>query len=209
MRLFRNLFGREDRFFHLLEASADEGRASVKALRQVLDSAAPGRPLDQVLQARDRERQIRTEIDVLLCEGQSAPLAPEDIEALARALYRIPKGTKRFAERYVLCSPHIREASFARQVQMLEAATETVYRMVVELKNGSDLYTTKILNEALGKIEGEADGLLVTTLNQLYQGRHSLVVAVMLKDLYELIERVFDRCRNAGNILLQIALKRS
>jgi hypothetical protein len=30
-----------------------------------------------------------------------------------------------------------------------------------------------------------------------------------LKDLYELLERVFDRCRNAGNILLQIALKQS
>jgi uncharacterized protein Yka (UPF0111/DUF47 family) len=209
MRLFKNLFGREDRFFHLLEASADEGRASVKALRLVLGSATPARPLDRVLQARDRERQIRTEIDVLLCEGEPTPLAPEDIEALARALYRIPKGTKKFAERYVLCSAHIREASFAQQANMLEAATETVYRMVVELKNGSDLYTTKILNEALGKIEGEADSLLVTTLDQLYRGRHSLVVAVMLKDLYELIERVFDRCRNAGNILLQIALKRS
>ncbi len=209
MRLLRNLFGREDRFFHLLEASADEGRASVKALQQILRSAQPGQPLDQIFQARDRERQIRTEIDVLLCQGEPAPLAPEDVEALARALYRIPKGTKKFAERYVLCAPHLQGQPFAEQVAMLETAAETVYRMVVELRRGSNLAATKKLNETLSRIEGEADSLLVTRLDQLYRGRGDLVQAVMLKDLFELLERVFDRCRNAGNILLQLALKRS
>jgi uncharacterized protein len=209
MRLLKKFFSKEDRFFRLLEASADEGRASVKALQQILQASSSRGALDVILQARDRERQIRTEIDVLLCEGAPMPLAPEDIEGLARALYRIPKGTKKFAERYVLCSARLSGTSFAQQAKMLEAATETVYRMVVALKNGSDVHNTKILNEALGKIEGEADKLLITTLDQLYRGRQNLVVAVMLKDLHELLERVFDRCRNAGNILLQIALKRS
>ena len=31
----------------------------------------------------------------------------------------------------------------------------------------------------------------------------------MLKDLFELLEKVFDRCRNAGNIIFQIVLKHS
>lgn len=136
-------------------------------------------------------------------------MPPEDIEALARALYRIPKGTKKFAERYVLCAGSLQNATFGEQVKMLEAAVETVYQMVLTLSNGSNLHTTKTLNETLGRIEGEADTLLVTTLDQLYHGHHDLVKAVMLKDLHELLERVFDRCRNVGNILLQIALKRS
>jgi len=209
MRLLRHFFRKEDRFFRLLEASAEEGVASVKALQQILESPAPGGHLGAILQARDKERQIRTEIDVLLCEGEAAPLPPEDIEALARALYRIPKGIKKFAERYVLCAPRLQDVTFAQEMKMLQAATEAVCRMVTDLRNGSNLYTTELLNEALGKIEGEADKLLVTTLDQLYRGRHDLVKAVMLKDLHELLERVFDRCRNAGNILLQIAMKRS
>ncbi len=209
MRALKNLFGRDDRFFRLLEASAEEGRASVKALRQILGSSQPGQPLGEVLQARDRERQIQTEIDVLLCQGEPAPLAPEDVEALARALYRIPKGTKKFAERYVLCASRLQGISFADQAGMLEEAAETVYRMVVELKRGSNLAATKKLNETLSKLEGQADTLLVTRLDHLYRGGGDLVRAVMLKDLYELLERVFDRCRNAGNILLQIAMKRS
>lgn len=209
MRLLKRLFSKEDRFFHLLEASADEGCASVKALRQVLDPAATKDSLATVFQARDRERQIRNEIDVLLCEGEPAPLAPEDLEGLNRALYRVPKGIKKFAERYVICASRLRQVSFEQQLAMLETAVETLHQMVVELTKGSNLTAAKTHNLALQKIEGEADKLLVTTLDELYRGKYDLVTAVMLKDLYELLERVFDRCRNAGNILMQIALKRS
>jgi uncharacterized protein len=209
MRLLRHLFGREDRYFRLLETSAEEGRASVKALEQILKAAPAGGPLERVFQARDRERQIHNELAVLLCEGRPTPMAREDVEALDRALGRIPKGIKKFAERYVLCARRVSDVSFDQHVQMIETATETIGRMVADLKNGSSLGATKAHNETLQKIEGEADKLLVQTLDELYRGRHDLVKAVMLKDLYELLERVFDRCRNAGNILLQIALKRS
>jgi uncharacterized protein Yka (UPF0111/DUF47 family) len=35
------------------------------------------------------------------------------------------------------------------------------------------------------------------------------VQVVVIKDLYELMEKVVDRCRDAGNIVLQIVLKNS
>jgi uncharacterized protein Yka (UPF0111/DUF47 family) len=35
------------------------------------------------------------------------------------------------------------------------------------------------------------------------------VKVVMLKDLYELLEKVIDRCRDVGNILYHIVLKHS
>ncbi len=209
MSLLKHLFSKEDRFFRLLEASAAEGLASVQALQQVLTAASPESALDQILQARDEDRQIYTEIDVLLCSGEPTPLAREDIAALARALYRIPKGAKKFAERFVLCAPSIRDVSFAQHAQMLETASQTIYQMTVGLQGGSRLAITKQHNETLQKIEGDADKLLVATLDQLYRGQHDFLKAVMLKDLYELLERVFDRCRNAGNILLQIVLRQS
>jgi uncharacterized protein len=33
--------------------------------------------------------------------------------------------------------------------------------------------------------------------------------AMMLKDLYELMEKVVDRCRDAGNVVASIVLKHS
>jgi hypothetical protein len=35
------------------------------------------------------------------------------------------------------------------------------------------------------------------------------VQVVVIKDLYELMEKVIDRCRDAGNVILQIVLKNS
>jgi uncharacterized protein Yka (UPF0111/DUF47 family) len=32
---------------------------------------------------------------------------------------------------------------------------------------------------------------------------------IFLQDLYELLEKVIDRCRDTGNIILQIVLKHS
>jgi hypothetical protein len=46
-------------------------------------------------------------------------------------------------------------------------------------------------------------------LRDLYSGKHDALRVVILKDLYELMEKVIDRCRDAGNVVLQIALKNS
>jgi uncharacterized protein len=35
------------------------------------------------------------------------------------------------------------------------------------------------------------------------------VTVIMLKDLYELLEKVVDRCRDAGNVISNIHLKNS
>jgi len=44
-------------------------------------------------------------------------------------------------------------------------------------------------------------------LHDLYHGDHSPKHIIFLRDLYELLERVIDRCRDAGNVILQIVLK--
>jgi len=58
-------------------------------------------------------------------------------------------------------------------------------------------------------IEGEADKLMLESLRDLYNGDHATLRVVMLKDLYEILEKVFDRCRDVGNLVLQIVFKHS
>jgi hypothetical protein len=209
MLSLKNLFSKEDKFFSLLEASAEEGRASVRALGQFLSNPSGGQALDDFLQTRAKEQEIGAEIDRLLVESYATPLEREDIEMLSRALYRVPKTIKKFAERYLLCAPHIRDVSFAQHLTMLETATAAVLQMVSELKKGANLAAAKAHNDVLQKIEGEADKMMVAVLEQLYQGQHDPVKAIMLKDLYEVFEKVFDRCRDSGNIIFQIVLKHS
>jgi uncharacterized protein Yka (UPF0111/DUF47 family) len=50
---------------------------------------------------------------------------------------------------------------------------------------------------------------MVARLKDLYNSPHDAISVVALKDLYDLLEKVIDRCRDAGNIIVQIVLKNS
>jgi uncharacterized protein Yka (UPF0111/DUF47 family) len=48
---------------------------------------------------------------------------------------------------------------------------------------------------------------MVGLLRDLYQGNVYAKEVVVLKDIYELLERASDHCRDAGKVVYQIALK--
>ena len=74
---------------------------------------------------------------------------------------------------------------------------------------GAHLDRTQEANRLLHRYEGEADKLMLDLLRSLYDGQCDTVQMIVMRDLYELLEKVIDRCRDAGNVILQIALKNS
>jgi uncharacterized protein Yka (UPF0111/DUF47 family) len=136
------------------------------------------------------------------------PLEREDIEALATALYKIPKTLEKFGERLTLCPEPLRQTDFSRQAELLTSATETVLLLVKQLRNPK-LEIVKEHNDKLQYLEGTADNLMLDLLRGLYAGDHDAVRVIALKDLYELLEKVIDRCRDAGNVIFHIVLKNS
>ena len=55
----------------------------------------------------------------------------------------------------------------------------------------------------------QPDKLELELLHDLYHGNYDARQIVFLRDLYDLLEKVIDRCRDTGNIILQIVLKYS
>ena len=92
---------------------------------------------------------------------------------------------------------------------MLEQACETVASMVKQLRKLQELETIKTQNTRLQYLEGEADKLMLDFLRELYSGKQDALKVIVLKDLYELLEKIIDRCRDAGNVVSQIVLKNS
>src|SRR5438132_385525 len=72
-----------------------------------------------------------------------------------------------------------------------------------------DSRTAREMNAKLQSIEGDADKLELDRLRDLFQGNYDPKQVIFLHDLYGLLEKVIDRCRDAGNIILQVALKYS
>lgn len=205
----RQLFGKQDRFFDLLERGAQESRRSVQAFGGFLSSPESVRNLDEFVVSRVREKRAFDELHELLATTFETGLEREDISALSLSLYRIPKILEKIAERIVSCPQFVRGLDLNRQIAMLDRATEILVQMVQALFGGAHLETVKKLNDELHQIEGDADKLMLDVFRDLYTGGRDAVAIVFLKDLYELLEKVFDRCRDAGNVITQIVLKSS
>jgi uncharacterized protein Yka (UPF0111/DUF47 family) len=76
---------------------------------------------------------------------------------------------------------------------------ETLLSMIKEVRLDPQLERMRMHNEALQRIEGQADKTLLELLGYIYKRPSEVVRAIFLKDLFELLERVFDRCRDAGS----------
>jgi len=77
------------------------------------------------------------------------------------------------------------------------------------LAKSPKLEDIKAENDKMQELEGRADQLVVGYLKEIYSGSMEPIQAMAKRDLYDLLEKVIDRCRDAGNVVSQIVLKNS
>jgi uncharacterized protein len=208
----RKFLGHDEKFYDLLEASAKQADSSVHHLVDLLVQLEHGtqsveNQLAVFAQSRREDKRITQELSEALSKTFVTPLEREDIQALAASLYKIPKTVEKIGERILISPQDLQGRSFRRQVELLDQAAETVMAMVKQLRKGPDIATTREMNARLQTIEGDADKLELEVLHDLFHGNYEAKHIIFLRDLYDLLEKVIDRCRDAGNIILQVVLK--
>jgi uncharacterized protein Yka (UPF0111/DUF47 family) len=204
----QTIFGQGKQFYALLDEAADAAHASTRALHEMLREPGREPSLDAFKLARQREREASNKISQALVDTFITPIEREDIEALGSALYKIPKQVERFADRYVLARHRLDGIDFAPRAAMLEKAAAVVVEMVKELRH-LRLEPMKQLNDRLRVIETEADRLILELHRDIYSGRLEAGEMFLLKEFFEILEKAIDRCREAGVVAYEIALKNS
>ncbi len=205
----QKLFGKDDQFFDLLERSAEQAGLSVKDLNVVLNARGQNLNLAEFHARKEADKQITREINEALVKTFVTQLEREDIEILANALYKIPKTVEKIAERFLLLASHVGQHDFTPYVGLLNTATDCLLSMVKLLRfiGSGRLVETKALNAQISQAETEADDLMLAQLKDLYAKETDPVRILALKDVFELLEKVVDRCRDAGNAIAFIVLK--
>ena len=205
----QTIFGKGDKFYGLLEASAAAARESTRALVELLAAPAAQRSLEKFTLARQREKNLASQISHELVNTFVTALEREDIDALSSALYKIPKIVEKFAERYMIAAERLGDVDFISRAAMLERACEVIEQMVGLLRKGMNIDTSKALNDKMQSIEAEADRLILELYRDTYARETDPMRYLILKDLFELLEKAIDRCRDAGNVVNQVVLKNS
>lgn len=203
----QKLLSKDEQFYELLEASASEARKSVQALNRILSAPKNVPKLEEFHQSKQAEKEITERISEALVSTFVTELEREDIEMLSAALYKIPKNVEKFAQRFIISSEMVKDTDFSRHIKLLEAATDQVLEMVKMVRRVPSIDKIKEMNSALQKVEGDADKLILDMYKDLYSGKHDPMKVLAMKDLYELLEKMIDRCRDAGNVVTHIVLK--
>ena len=212
MSALQRIFGRDTKFYDLLETSATEANNSAAILARLVPqvgTAVNDEILGDLSQARRKHKRLSQQITEELCRNFVTPLEREDIEALSSALYKISKNVEKIGERLTIAPVAADFSVVSRQVQMLEQATGVVVQMVGEIRAKSHGEGIKDSYERLQTIEGDADKLMNQLLRELYHGDTDARIVVYWKDLFELLEKGIDRCRDAGYVVFHVALKYS
>lgn len=203
------LFGKSDRFFELLSASAKSAHHSIEALSRLLTQSDGNVSLAELAVARRAEKKTAEMIGEELVKVFVTALEREDIEALSRALYRIPKTVEKFGERFIIMQHLVKPDDFSSQMAIALEASSVVVRMVDMLPNSPKLEAIKAENDKMQELEGRADNLVVGYLKEIYSGEIDPIRAMALRDLHDLLEKIIDRCRDACSVVSHIVLKNS
>jgi uncharacterized protein Yka (UPF0111/DUF47 family) len=202
-------FSHDAKFFDLLEASAEETRELSRLLIDLLKDRSQPHPLNEFALARLKDKRITQQISEELVNTFVTGLEREDIETLSYAMYRICKSIEKFAEHFNLAPQQVMDVDFNRQIELMRRATDTLAEMVRLLRKMPTLEAVKEMNDRVQAIEGEADEVMLGLLRDIYSGKYEPLQAMMVRDLYNLLEKVIDRCRDCGNVISHIVLKNS
>lgn len=205
----QTIFGKGDKFYGLLEQSAEAARESARALHQMLANTERAPVMADFAGARAREKALAAQISEELINTFVTALDREDIEALNSALYKIPKTVEKFAERYSIVAGRVADVNFAQRARVLEESSSVVVEMIGELRRGLRIDPVKKLQDRLQALESEGDRMLLAPYRTLYVEGDDAMKAMLAKDLFELIEKAIDKCRDVGNIVYSIVLKNS
>jgi uncharacterized protein len=159
----------------------------------------------------EADKRITQQINEAIVTTFVSQLEKDDIEVLSAALYKIPKTVEKIAERFIISAVVVKDADFKKHIQLLDAATQCVVDLIKLLRHigKGRLDEAKQINGKLQQVEAEADTVILENIKDLFSGKHDPIKVMALKDLYELLEKVIDRCRDTGNIVTHIVLKNS
>lgn len=204
-----SLFGKSDPFFDLLSQSANAAHQSIEALSRLLNESTGEVSLAELAIARRNEKKIAETISEELVKVFVTGLEREDIESLSKALYRIPKAVEKFGEYFEIMSHLVKAGDFAPQMTIAKEAGAVIVRMVDMLAQSPKLEDIKAANDIMHELEARADKLVLTNLKTIYSGELDPLKAMAMKDLYDIMEKIIDRCRDVCNIVSHIVLKNS
>lgn len=211
MSFLSRLLPQEDKFFALIRAMSEKAEAGAILLRDFAastDEASRAKFSRDIMDNKAASKQLSQQMTKELAISFITPFDREDIQDLATNLYKIPKIIDKIRERLELHGMK-NDDGYNRQLELIVQEASEMQDVVDALtrKGATKVIVDKVA--IMHDLEGKGDDLLGQLQASLFRSEVDARELILRKDIYEMLEKVMDRYRDAAANALQIVLKHS
>jgi uncharacterized protein Yka (UPF0111/DUF47 family) len=199
----------EGKFFRLLErlcAQTTRGAQELRTLTESTDGTARGKAAQEISAAKQEAKLISAEITRELCLTFITPFDRDDIQNFAFNLYKISKTIEKVSA-FMRLHQVSDLSDLAAQAGIIAQEAEAMERVVKALITGAGPEQIMAKAASLDALENKGDEILSDLLVKLISSTPDARQLILKKDLYDMLEKVIDRYRDAAGVAIQIALK--
>jgi uncharacterized protein Yka (UPF0111/DUF47 family) len=211
--LLSRLLPREQKFYVLLEKLATLAQTSAQQLQtwvESTDDAHRGAAAKGITACKVEAKALAGTVTKELCLTFITPFDREDIQDFSFSLYKIIKNMDKVRQRLEMHALAHERGDFSRQIDLIVREAAAMQDMVHELTTGGH-NARRILDQVavMQDLENKGDLLLGELMASLFKEERHVRDLILRKDVYDSLEKVIDRYRDAAGIALQIVLKNS
>lgn len=212
MSFLSKLLPSEDKFYVLLRAMSAQAKTGTELLRQFTQTpvGAHREEIGQKIAACKAEaKALSAKMTREISLSFITPFDREDLQEFSSHFYKITKTIDKIRERFELHDMKSDGGDFARQVDLIVLEAAAMEEIVEALtKKGNEKAIIAKVDE-LHDLETRGDDVLGELLKKLFKETVDARDLILRKDIYDMLEKVLDRYRDASAVALQIVLKHS
>ena len=209
--MFGRLMPREGKFFDLFDQHAEriaEGsRELVKLMNQFADVGARQALIEEIDRVEKNADKVTHETVALLHKTFITPFDRETIHALITQMDDILDLIQDVAESAMLYDLQ-RVTPEAQQLadinQMCCERVKAAVNMLSTMANAEQIL--RICHE-IDRLESDADRVMRAAMSKLFRDERDVRDLIKLKEIYELLEAVSDKCEDVANVLEGLVLE--
>ena len=212
MAIFKlpSLLPKENKFCGILEQLAVQASACAHHLKTFVESAGEAeraKAAQAISNSRGQAKALAAAMTEELCRTFVTPFDREDIQDIASDLYKIPKTIEKVKDRMAMHGLAHDKGDFLRQIDLIVQEAEAMESMVRDLVAGRNGQQVQERIAFLYDLEHKGDAILGELLVSLFKGGGNARDLILRKDIYDMLEKIIDRYRDAAGVALQMVLK--
>lgn len=197
-------------FYGLFEQVADNLTSMASDFRKALQTVDYEERKKLLLRLEDGEHdndELTHQIFVELGQNFITPFDREDIHYLAIALDDVADFIYASSKKILNYNIDEIDGYMKSMVVAIDKSVSTLSKAIKELRNMKKLRAITEACVQINSYENEADELLEQSIKNLFSGKYEALEVVKLKDIYQDMEVITDKCEDASNVIETIIIK--